>query len=193
MIFRKKIETLSDTELINLYRKNGNKQLVGVLYKRYTGFIFAICMKYLRNRDISEDAVMQIFEKLFTELQKHSVLNVKSWLYSVAKNQCLHIIRDKKKVLTFDSDLINSAPHFMENSHSMYHDNEDVLEQKLENLENEMHKLPEEQRVCIELFYLKQKSYNEVAALTGYTLNQVKSYIQNGKRKLKISLTGDEK
>jgi RNA polymerase sigma-70 factor (ECF subfamily) len=81
----------------------------------------------------------------------------------------------------------------MENSHSMYHDNEDVLEQKLENLENEMHKLPEEQRVCIELFYLKQKSYNEVAALTGYTLNQVKSYIQNGKRKLKISLTGDEK
>lgn len=192
MIFRQKIETLSDTELINQYRKNGDKQLVGVLYKRYTGFIFAVCMKHLRNRDISEDAVMQIFEKLFTDLQKHSVLNVKSWLYSVAKNHCLHIIRDRKKELTFDSDFINSTPHFMENSHSMYHDNEDVLEQKLEDLENEMHKLPEEQRVCIELFYLKQKSYNEVAAFTGYTLNQVKSYIQNGKRKLKISLTGDE-
>jgi len=150
-------------------------------------------MKYLRRKDLCEDAVMQIFEKLFSDLKKHSVANMKSWLYTVAKNHCLHIIRESKRDLIYQSDFINSPPHIMENSFNMYHENEETLDNRIDNLENEIHKLPEEQRICIELFYLKQKSYNEVAAQTGYTLNQVKSYIQNGKRRLKISLTGDEK
>lgn len=150
-------------------------------------------MKYLRRKDLSEDAVMQIFEKLFTDLKKHSVSNLKSWLYSVAKNHCLHLIRDSKKDFIQVEDFLNSYPHVMENSLNMYHDNEDILEKRIDNLENEIGKLPEEQRICIELFYLKDKSYNEVAAQTGFTMNQVKSYIQNGKRRLKISLMGDEK
>ena len=187
MIFNRKIENMTDTELINLYKKGGDKQVVGILFKRYTGFVFAVCLKYLRSRDESEDAVMQIFEKLIFDLPKHSVVNFKSWLYTVAKNHCLHIIRDRKKNL-------NTVPHqpFMESGQNMYLDNEDIVEMRIDALERELCNLAHEQRVCIELFYLQQKSYNEVASITGYTLNQVKSYIQNGKRNLKISISGYE-
>lgn len=192
MIFRQNPENLTDLELVARYQKSGDKQLVGVLYKRYTGFVFAVCLKYLRSHAESEDAVMQIFEKLFDDLHRYSVQHFKSWLYTVAKNHCLHIIRDRKKDFAVEASGKNNHPQLVEISHIMYHDNEDLLEQRIGNLERELHKLSEEQRVCIELFYLKQKSYTEVASITGYTLGQVKSYIQNGKRNLKISLTGNE-
>ena len=109
MISNRKTETLTDPELIDLYKKSGDKQLVGILFKRYIGFVFAVCLKYLRNREESEDAVMQIFEKLISDLPKHTVVSFKSWLYTVAKNHCLHIIRNRKKD-------INTIPHqpFME-------------------------------------------------------------------------------
>lgn len=188
MIFRNKTANLTDIELIALYKKKSDKEVIGILFKRYTGFVFAICLKYLRNRDESEDAVMQVFEKLFSDLHKHEVTHFKSWLYTVAKNHCLHIIRNRKK------DVISSNIQIpiVETAANMYHDNVDVIDFKVEALERELCNLVHEQKVCIELFYIKEKSYNEVAAITGYTLNQVKSYIQNGKRNLKNNLSDHE-
>ena len=49
--------------------------------------------------------------------------------------------------------------------------------------------LKDEQRECIELFYLKECSYAEVASMTGFSLKEVKSHIQNGKRNLKNYIT----
>ena len=67
-------------------------------------------------------------------------------------------------------------------------DDVDLKEVKLQQLEEGITKLNSEQKICVELFYLQNKSYVEVAEITGYELNQVKSYIQNGKRNLKIYL-----
>lgn len=189
-MLRHSVDTLTDEELVTRYKQSGDKQLVGELYKRYTGFVFAVCLKHLHSRAQSEDAVMQVFEKLFSDLKKHSVQNFKSWLYTVAKNHCLHIIRSRKKDFVLPDD--NSGVQIMEFATNMYHDSDGVLEQHLARLELEIPRLSEEQRICIELFYLKKKSYTEVASITGYTLGQVKSYIQNGKRNLKLSLTGNE-
>ncbi|MEO1383805.1 MAG: sigma-70 family RNA polymerase sigma factor [Bacteroidota bacterium] len=61
-------------------------------------------------------------------------------------------------------------------------------ELQLQQMEQALTKLKLEQRVCVELFFLQKKSYQEVASETGYTLKQVKSYIQNGKRNLKIRM-----
>jgi RNA polymerase sigma-70 factor (ECF subfamily) len=188
LIFKRKATELSDDELVALYKIKSDKELVGVLFKRYTGFIFAVCLKHLRNREESEDAVMQIFEKLFADLHKHNITHFKSWLYTVAKNHCLHIIRNRKKEINSS----NFQLPIVETSINLYHDNEDVLEPRMEALERELCNLVHEQRVCIELFYIKEKSYQEVASITGYSLNQVKSYIQNGKRNLKIILSGYE-
>jgi len=186
------ISTLSDLDLINLYRMNGDKQVVGVLYKRYTRFAFSVCMKYLKDEETSKDAVMQVFEKLFEDLKRHQITNFKSWLHSVLKNYCLHIIRDNAYKLTKEKEAINSYEILVENQLHLYQDNDDELEERVANLEMELRNLSHEQRVCIELFYLKDKCYQEVAEITGFTMNQVKSHIQNGKRNLKISLQRNE-
>jgi len=186
------ISTHSDIDLVTLYKETGDKAIIGVLYKRYTRFAFSIGMKYLKDEEASKDAVMQVFEKLFEDLKKHQIANFKSWLYSVIKNHCFHILRDRSYKLEKEKEAINSYENFVENHFQLYQDNNDGFEEKIENLEMELCNLSHEQKVCIELFYLKDKCYQEVSEITGYTMNQVKSNIQNGKRNLKISLQQNE-
>lgn len=192
MLFKRSLQSLSDNELIALYKKKGDEDVVGVLFKRYTRFVYAVCIKYLKDTDESEDAVMQIFENLFVDLKNHTILNFKSWLYTVAKNHSLHIIRGNKKNAVFERDGLDKQNLFVENAHNMYHDSDGIIEQRISDLEQELINLSDEQRICIELFYLKDKSYREVAIEAGFTVNQVKSHIQNGKRNLKNSLLGYE-
>lgn len=153
--------------------------------------MFSICIKYLKDEESSKDAVMQIFEKLFVDLLKHEVSNFKSWLHSVTRNYCLHLLRDSKYQNQKMKDFSNSEEEVMENQLFLYQDSVNVLEDRVVELERELGNLSKEQRVCVELFYLKDKCYQEVAEITGYSLNQVKSYIQNGKRNLIISLVGN--
>ncbi len=190
---RTNISVLSDIELIDLYKNKGDKAIVGELYKRYTRFAFSICMKYLRDEESSKDAVMQVFEKLFLDLKRHQVTNFKSWLHTVLRNHCLHIIRDDAYKLAKEREAVDSYENLVENHLHLYQDNDNGFEEKVDNLEMELCNLSHEQRSCIELFYLKDKCYQEVAEITGYTMNQVKSHIQNGKRNLKISLEQNER
>jgi RNA polymerase sigma-70 factor (ECF subfamily) len=183
--------SLSDKELIDLYQKGSEKQIVGVLFKRYTHLVFGSCMKYLKNADESEDAVMDIFEKLLDDLKAHQIENFKSWLYSVARNHCLMKLRKKKTSEGSVIEIKINNEEAVESNDLLHLNEEDSLalgakERSLQGLENAIAGLNEEQRRCIELFYLEQKCYNEVAEITTYSLNEVKSYIQNGKRNIKM-------
>jgi len=180
--------SLSDEELIEKFLETGDKHFFGVLFQRYTHLVFGACMKYLKNRDESEDAVMDIFEKLMSELKSHDVHNFKGWLYTVSRNHCLMKIRSEKKMqITNDGEKLEGL--VVEMPEPMHLSNKVKQEIELTNLEQAMTKLGDEQRTCLELFYLQEKCYNEVASITKYSLNEVKSYIQNGKRNLKNYLS----
>lgn len=189
MIKRKQIKELSDIELVNHYKQTSDKAYVGELFERYTRFVFLVSMKYCKDEEHARDASMQIFEKLFTDLKKHQIHNFKSWLYTVTKNHCLIQIRGVKHRTVYEADLKKDHYNYMESGNYLYLDNEKDDEKKLIDLEDAISLLSEEQRICIELFYLKEKCYDEVAEITGYNSKKVKSYIQNGKRNLKNILT----
>lgn len=184
-----KISNLDDIELVDKYRSTGEKEYIGELFTRYVRFVFLVCMKYLKDEKQAEDASMQIFEKFFTDLKKHKIQNFKSWLYSVTKNHCLISIRESKYRLSYEEEIKKDHKNNMESANYLYLDSEKETEKKLNDLEEAIQLLSEEQRICIELFYLKEKCYDEVAEITGYNYKQVKSYIQNGKRNLKNILT----
>lgn len=180
------IKNKTDNELISLFKETENNLVFGELYKRYTRFVFCVCMKYLKNRDNSKDAVMEIFEKLISDLKTVEVKNFKPWLYTVAKNHCLLKLRSEKYHLKKESELQTSQDSVMENQENLYLYFENDNEEKLKLLDKAIENLSKEQRKCIDLFYLQDKSYEDVSYLTGYSMNQVKSYIQNGKRNIKI-------
>ena len=179
---------LTDHELILKYRENADPDVIAELFQRYTHLVYGVSLKYLADRDDAKDAVMEIFEGLFEDILKNEIHNFKSWLHTVTRNHCLMKLR-KAKPVRMEIEALD------EKSKETYMEIPGELHQEVESeeftrkeLESAMDSLKEPQRQCIELVYLKEKSYMEVCEITGYSMNEVKSHVQNGKRNLKIRL-----
>lgn len=183
MLSKKDYSDLADNELIALYKQSDDTAIVGVLYNRYMTLVYGVCLKYLKGRDESKDAVMQIFEKLMVSLKEHEVEHFKSWLYVTSKNHCLMALRSKKgkNFQEFSADI-------MENGVLQHPEEEPEMESNLAKLEKCIEHLAAEQKHCVTLFYLQHKCYKEIVEITGFGDNKVKSYIQNGKRNLKLCI-----
>ena len=170
-----------EAEWLEEYYETGDLEVLGRLYEPYMYLIFGLCLKYLKDTAKSEDAVMQIFESLINKLRVHKVDNFKSWLYTVARNHCLMQLRSegRSKEVSFDES-------FVENDQPVHLDvSQDEKEEKLRRMEECIEQLNEEQKICIRLFFLEEKCYKDITEITSFSLGQVKSYIQNGKRNLK--------
>ena len=177
-----KYRHISDQQLLeNFYADQDNKWL-GILLPRYTLLLLCVCMKYLKNEEEAKDCVQQIFLKTITELKKYKVDYFKSWLYMVAKNHCLMKIRDSHGKIPVElTERYMTAAEEQPDMQSLTQ-----TDQAIELLEGTLKELPSEQQQCVTLFYLQKRSYQEIGEETGFTLMQVKSYIQNGKRNLRL-------
>jgi RNA polymerase sigma factor (sigma-70 family) len=178
-----RIQEQDDAELIRRYKISADLDVLGQLYNKYMHLVFGVCINYLKDEEASKDAVMQIFEELIQKLKIHEVQNFKSWLHVLTRNHCLMAIRKNSK-----NETVSLEDTFVENTDFVHLDMDDTKESKLSVMEQCMEKLPQEQKVTVDLFYLQEKCYKEVADITGYDMLKVKSYIQNGKRNLKICI-----
>lgn len=178
----------TDSQLIQAYKSTGNLAVLGDLYSHYMDLLYGVCLKYLKSPDEAQDAVMAIFEELVTKLQRHEVENFRRWIYTLAKNHCLMKLRQQKKM-----PLIPTDDSFMQSTAEEHL--KDVLdrEEHFQQLDECMEQLVDSQRVVIQLFYLQGKCYNEISAATGLEWNAVRSYIQNGRRNLKICMEAQKK
>jgi RNA polymerase sigma factor (sigma-70 family) len=175
----------TDEELIHQYQLTQDTLYIGELYQRYTHLVYGLCLKYFKEEEDSKDAVMQIFEKLLQVLKTQEVSKFQHWLHVLVRNYCLMELRKRKsRDTTYLEPLAVSNPGIL----NIPQEDNFQLEEQLQQLENGLDHIPQAQKICIELFYLQKKCYQEIAAITGYDLNKVKSYIQNGKRNLKIYL-----
>jgi RNA polymerase sigma-70 factor (ECF subfamily) len=186
LIRSKDKSTLDDEALILHYRNKGDKEAVGILFNRYSHLLFGVCMKYLKDPEESRDAVLQIFEKLYVDLQKHDVQKFSYWIHRVAQNFCLMQLRSRQAAKNRAEKFSKDELVLVEKESDLHHTLAYQKEEALVLLEEAILSLNEEQRMCIELFYIKEKCYNDISALTGFDFKQVKSFIQNGKRNLKI-------
>lgn len=179
---RKKYQQLEDQALLDLFVQSGDSIIIGEFYRRYGHLVMGTAMKYLKNQFDAEDLVMNLFEKLPLKLKSHRVNHFKSWLYMVTKNECLMILR-KKNGLSTELKVELEASNEMDL----------VLEKEAQliALEAAIEDLKDDQKTCIQLFYLESKSYQEITELLKLDLKKVKSAIQNGKRNLKLILEGN--
>ncbi len=175
-----KPEDAGDERLLQKYRQTGDLAVLATLYEQYMHLVYGVCLKYLKDEEQSKDAVMQIFEELIVKLPRHEVKQFKSWLYVLSRNFCLMQLRAGKKMPT------EALDNIMELAEDLHHS--DDREEDLVALERCKEKLPPPQKISIQLFFIEEKCYKEIADDTGYSMNEVKSYIQNGKRNLKICL-----
>jgi RNA polymerase sigma factor (sigma-70 family) len=184
MMHQDRFAHLTDQQLLDNFYSDGNNQWLGALLPRYTLLLLGVCMKYLKNEEEAKDCVQHIFMKAITELPKYRVEFFKAWIYMVARNHCLMRLRSRQGKTPVEIKEQHLAETYDESS-KQHHIERDIL---LQDMELALQQLNPEQKLCITSFYLEKKSYHEIAEQTGYTLLQVKSYIQNGKRNLKIML-----
>ena len=171
----------TDEELLVLFYADKNNYWLGILLERYTLLMLGVCLKYLKNVEDAKDAVQQVCTKIIADLKRHEVQHFKAWLLVVTRNHCLMQYRKKdvKNNLEFTDNLI------VEDAQT---DKEErwLKEVTLDTIKESMNALSDVQRICIDLFYLQEKSYKEIMASTGFDFKQVKTHIQNGKRNLKL-------
>ncbi len=207
MLFRRRASpasaasAASDQDLLARYRQHGDVAELGVLYERHLPDVFAVCRRYLAPPDEdAQDATMQLFEQLVEKLRVHAPDNLGAWLYVTARNYCLMQLRARQRgtlsggpllLLPDAVDVENAAARHLpdaaaEADESLRH------EATLQALEQALAELPTEQRRCLELFYLEEKSYQQISDLVGLPVNLVKSHLQNGRRMLKRNLSVKE-
>jgi len=177
---RADITKLTNDELFELSRGEDQPVWFGELYRRYIPMVYGLCLKYLGNEADAQDAVMDLFEEVSGKIKQYDIQNFHTWLYSVVKNHCLARLRRAKRHI-----FVNIDEEFMENGHLFTLMDRERSDEEESALHFCMKELGEEQRRSLEFFYYENRSYADIVDLTGYPLNKVKSYIQNGKRNLK--------
>jgi RNA polymerase sigma factor (sigma-70 family) len=175
---------ITDQELLERFYQDRDNEWLGILLPRYTLLLLGVCMKYLKNEEESKDAVQQIFLKAITELHKYKVTYIKSWIYMIARNHCLMKLRDRPGAQSLNLDEMQAAPAEIPEGTKTRQEKE----RELEIMESALQELTQAQKLCVTLFYLEKKSYQEITGSTGFTMMQVKSHIQNGKRNLRLLL-----
>jgi len=181
---KRNISKLNDEELLRLFVETEKSDYFGELYNRYIPLLYGVCLKYLSDEDRAQDAVMQLFENLFTKVANYEIKVFRTWLYSVAKNHCLQLLRKESREISVDFSIpvMESDPVL----HLLIE--EDSKEEELAILNQCVEKLPDKQRISIVSFFMEELSYAEIVEKTGFPLNNVRSFIQNGKRNLKICM-----
>lgn len=174
---------ISDEELLALYRESHKTEQLAELYKRYIPLVYGVALKYFKCSEDAQDVVMDIFEELVTKVQVNEIRMFRPWLYICVRNHCLMKLRKRSlnPTLTLDENFMEFCDDF----------NLDVIRE-----ENEKEKallkcieaLPEKQRISIYRFFMEDRSYKEIEETTGFSLKMVKSFIQNGKRNLKLCM-----
>lgn len=185
MSFLKNILTpgTPDAELVAAYKQSKDTEVLGVLYGRYMELVYGVCLKYLKNTEEAKDAVMQIFEELILKIHRYEIDTFRSWLYTLAKNYCLMQLRSPKNMKTVEFN-----PVVMQSAENEHLNTVFQKEENLQKMEQCLQKLSTEQKQSVELFYLQNKCYKEIAVITGKETNKVRSLIQNGRRNLKICM-----
>jgi RNA polymerase sigma-70 factor (ECF subfamily) len=179
---RSYVRKLSDEDIISLYKEKQWNSCIDELYQRYSHMVFGVCLKYVKQTENAEDLTLSLFASLTEKLLYHQVQHFKSWLYVSARNSSLMFLR------------VNKMNQELKEDDVLYDDSDQQLDEKLEkdalidSLVMVFEELKKEQRICIQLFYLQKKSYEEITFITHYSLKEVKSHLQNGRRNLKLLL-----
>lgn len=185
---KENLDLNTDEDLLLIYKDKQDQNALAILYKRYMHLVYGLCLKYLKDNAQAEDMVMHIYEKLLKDTLKHDIKHFKSWLYMVSKNHCLMYLRKDQTRTKHEQNYAQEEMVFMESPDVSHLKEENVAEEQLSYLEQCLSELKKEQQACVQLFYIENKCYNEIAEKTGFILKKVKSYIQNGKRNLKICI-----
>jgi RNA polymerase sigma-70 factor (ECF subfamily) len=162
---------------------SGQKELFRLLIVRYERAIYGMGMSFFRNTEDASDFVQEVFLKVFSSLSRFEGRSrFSTWLYKIAYNTAINSVTRKKEYHSLAEDEIVSKNDAPERKLLRNLARDAVLEAVKE--------LPERFRVCVDLFFFYDRSYEEIESITGYPINTIKSHVFRAKKILREKLKG---
>ena len=171
----------SDERLIALIRR-GNTAAFEVLVSRYQPRLLAFCRHLLGSREDAEDVLQEVMAAAFNAiLADDRPINVRPWLYRIARNRSLNHLR-RIQAIGVDSMDIHLSDYGASTADKV-HDRE-----RFRLLVDDIHELPETQRTALVLREMDALSYEQIAEAMETTVPGVKSLLVRARRTLKERL-----
>ncbi|WP_427159430.1 sigma-70 family RNA polymerase sigma factor [Aliinostoc sp. HNIBRCY26] len=189
------MESLSTTTDVLLITKIAQKDqsALSALYDRYGKIIYAIAFKSLKSPEESEEVVLDVFAQVWRIAERYDTQKgrVDTWLFTIARSRILDRLRKLQRThvsTTFSLDTTEIQPKA---------DNVDLFEsvfiaERRSRVIAAMKKLPDEQRLVIELAYYQGLTQSQIAEATGVSLGTVKTRIRLGLKKLQSIFVTEE-
>ena len=175
-----------DIQLIRLVLL-GDQMAFESLVKRYQNYVFTITFKVLKNRELAEEVAQDVFIKVYKMLGSYQQKSkFSTWLYTVAYRCALDEAR-KKRLYT---DSIESDNSFLQIEDLEGASPAGNLEQKdlKRALQEAINQLKPVDASVITLFYLHEKSVQEIAEITGLTNSNIKTKLHRLREQLRGKL-----
>ncbi len=174
-----------ETDLYHIERVlKGETNAFRHLVERYQNFVFTIANRILKNREESEEVAQDVFVKAFNRLASYrKESKFSTWLYRITYNTAIDYTRRRK----YDTDSLDREDaHFnVEDNFSKGQLEQLAGQQQRQFLEQAIKQLPQEDGLVISLFYLYEKSVEEVAEATGLSQSNVKVKLFRIRKRLK--------
>jgi len=165
----------------------GQKDLFRLLVRRHERKVFGMGLSFFRNREDASDFTQEVFLKVYRGLSGfEGKSRFSTWLYKIAYNTAVNRVTRNREYQSLASE---------EEGETLLRDNETperilVRQAAKQALLDAMKELPERYRVCVDLFFFFDRSYQEIEAITGYPVNTIKSHVFRAKKMLREKLEG---
>jgi len=183
------LDALTDNELALKVRK-GNKQAFEKLYDRWATRVYNYIRLLLNYNDEDATSILSdVFIRLYDVMQTKEITNVKSFIYTVARNKSIDLIRGNKSTNMYEYD---DEKLSLEKDKQVWQEEETnrIYKQKL--LGKYLSMLEEKYREAIYLYYYEEKDYNEIAELMWSSKNSIGTLVFQAKKRLKSMMNQDD-
>jgi RNA polymerase sigma-70 factor (ECF subfamily) len=168
------LNNLADEVLAERFQTTGEMMYFEEIWRRYSKVVYAKCLWFLRDASAAEDVTADVFVKVIASLRaQYRPYHFAGWLFTVGRHECINHVKQAAERLRGGNtdDLHLVAPG-------------DPT--RAADIESVLSRLSAPQRIAIKLFCANRYSYEEIAALEGWTLKEVKAHLQNGRRRFKL-------
>ena len=163
---------------------SGQKDLFRLLIKRYERAVYGMGLSFFRNAEDASDFAQEVFIKLFRNLVRFEGRSrFSTWLYKIAYNTAVNGVNRRKEYRSLAEDVYDIEANENETPERLF-----IRSAAREAVLNSLQDLPERYRVCIDLFFFYERSYQEIELITGFPVNTIKSHVYRAKKLLREKL-----
>lgn len=170
-----RFEDSPDEMIVEEFRSTGDNACFAELFRRHRSAIYRCCMVFSRNPATAEDLTQETFTAALLRIDRFTAGSFNAWLRTIARNLCINHVRCSTSLREVSSAEQPERPASSKG---------DELAAEVLALLDE---LPQRQRICLKLFHIEGYSYKEICRFTNYTAKEVKTHIQNGNRRFRLT------